>query len=191
MAGVPELKALLQEARVDEARALVDGLIETDGGNPEVLAAFEGIYLAEGVRRATRAREMRRDAIRKLPPKELDYSDPPEVVAAFDESVACFDRVLARSPQHVKALVLRAGALHLKTRDRDATARILGAALAANPGARDIQMNLRKVGRPCPACGDTGFCRACLGRGIRERWLGKVRCEACLGQGVCRRCSIL
>jgi hypothetical protein len=189
--GVPELKALLQEAKVDEARALVDRLIDSDGGNPEVVAAFEGIYLAEGVRRATRAKEMRRDAIRKLPPKELDYVDPPEVVAAFDEGLACFALVLAKSPQNLKAVILRAGVSHLKTRDREGTARTLGAALAAHPGARDIQMNLRKIGRPCGACGDTGFCRVCYGRGIRRSWLSTSRCETCLGQGVCRRCSIL
>jgi len=189
--GVSALKALLQEAKVDEARALVDRLIVSDGENADVVAAFEGIYLAEGVRRATRAREMRRDAIRKLPPKELDYIDPLEVIGAFDESVSCFDRVLARSPANLKAVILRAGVLHLKTRDREGTARTLGAALAANPGARDIQMNLRKIGRPCGACGETGFCRACHGRGIRHSWLSTSRCEPCLGQGVCRRCSIL
>jgi tetratricopeptide (TPR) repeat protein len=189
--GLAELKALLQSGKIEEARALVDRLVDTDGGE-EVLAAFEGLYLAEGVRRAVRARELRREAIRKLPPGELDYEDDAAVAAAFEASVQCFDRVLARNPRQVKAMILRAGVLHLQQRDRERTVRLLREALAVNPEARDAQMNLRKVMRACAACGDTGFCRLCHGRGMRRRWLGgKGPCESCLGEGTCRRCSLV
>ena len=187
-----ELKALLQAAKTDEARALVDRLVVSDGGNEEVRAAYEGLYLAEGVRRAARARETRRAAIRALPAGGLDYADTPEVKAAFDASVECFDRILQRNPANVKAMILRAGVLNLQARDRERTVSLLKQALAVNPQARDAQMSLRKVMRPCTACGDTGFCTACHGRGLRSRWFGpESRCESCLGQGVCRRCTLL
>ena len=190
--GIAELKALLQAAKIDEARALVDRLIETDGADDEVIAAYEGIYLAEGVRRATQARDRRRAEIRKLPPGELDYHDPAEVSAAFDASVACFDRVLQRSPRNGKAMLLRAGVLHMKDRNRNRTLGLLKEILTVNPDARDAQMNLRKVMRPCAVCGDTGFCMTCHGSGLRRGWLGgESRCGECAGQGVCRRCTIL
>jgi len=166
-------------------------MLTANGQDPEVLAAFEGLYLAEGVKRASRARDMRRQEILKLSAKELDYVDPPAVTAAFDSSLACFDKILERRPDHTKAQVLRAGLLHMKKRDRDRTVGLLGKALQGNPQARDVHMQLRKVSRPCTACGDTGFCRRCHGRGVRQGFLSSGRCEDCMGQGTCRRCSIL
>ena len=190
-ATLAAVKELLAAGKAEEARTLVTELVKAEPGNAEVLAAFEGLHLAEGVKRATRARDRRRAEILKLPREDLDYRDPPEVDAAFDASVACFDEVLARNPASVKAMLLRAGVLHAKQRDRERTVGLLQAALKINPAAKDVQMNLRKLMRPCAACEDTGFCSECHGRGIRKRLWGESRCERCLGQGICRRCSIL
>src|SRR3989304_7651583 len=101
-AGVPATLAAVKEflaaGKAEEARTLVTELVKAEPGNAEVLAAFEGLYLAEGVKRATRARDRRRAEILKLPREDRDYRDPPEVGAAFDASVACFDEGLARNP---------------------------------------------------------------------------------------------
>ena len=191
VAEVAAVREHLAQGRSEDALALADRLLESTPDGEEVRAVYVGAYLAEGVKRASRAREMRRAEIRKLPPKDLDYEDPEEIRAAFDGSVACFDKVLAVEEGHVKATLLRAGVLHTMDRDRGRTVGILQGLLEAHPEARDVMMNLRKVMRPCVKCEDTGFCRTCLGRGERKGLFSSGRCEDCLGQGICRRCSVV
>lgn len=62
---------------MDKARALVDRLVESDGDNQKVLAAFEGIYLLEGVSKAV-------DAKRLPPPPDLPHPPVAHPIGAGD-----------------------------------------------------------------------------------------------------------
>ncbi len=42
----------------------------------------------------------------------------------------------------------------------------------------------------CAACGGTGVCPHCLGRGVEQfTWRDPALCEACGGLGVCHGCD--
>src|SRR5205807_458098 len=94
------------------------------------------------------------------------------------------------SARELYAVTHLARAIRLSDKGPEALA-ILHELATADPTNKQVPFAIRKIERPCPRCGDTGFCSRCLGRGIR-RTLGLERkCEACYGRGICPACGVL
>ena len=180
--------------RFDEAMSAADEAFAADPADAAIRELYTGLHLAEAVKAAARARELRRKSIvdRRIG-YEQEFADTAETKRAFEEAIAAFDRVLHVDPSNGKALMLKAAALHRfdrAARRAEAVAAVQRI-LAANPDNRQAKLALRKIERTCVDCGDSGFCPRCGGRGVRLLLGVERRCNRCWGQGICLRCGVL
>ena len=180
--------------RFADAVSAVDGAFAADPTDTAVRELYAGLHLAEAVKAAARARELRRKSIvdRKIGYDE-DFADSDETKRAFQEAIAAFDRVLDADPTNEKALMLKAAALHRfdRTARRAEAVTAVRRILAAHPENRQAKAALRKIEKACADCSDSGFCPACGGRGYRPLLGVERRCNRCWGQGICHRCGVL
>jgi len=189
-----EAKAAMERGDAEAARGLIDRALAERPQDPEIRALYSALHLGRAVRLAAEAREARRrDIVQRDIPYEEEFHDSPEVAKAFDAALEELEAVLRVEPGHEKALMTKALVLFRRDREqgRPRALEILGQVQAANPRNRQVLAAMRKIEKPCPRCGDTGFCSACRARGTR-RFLGfERRCDACHGQGICLACGVL
>lgn len=184
----------LDEGRFDKAREAIDRGYERDPTDARLSELFQQIYLAQGIREARRARDMRRDYLRVLRKGERSRaSDPPEVTAAFQAALESFDRVLQVNPGNLKAVLLKAATLFRQDRrgSRGRVEMLLQRALEIHPENHELAHARWLVTHPCEHCSDTGLCPACGGTGQVAALVVRSTCPQCRGSGVCHRCGIV
>lgn len=184
----------LEEQRFEDARAAIEEGQAQFPDDAKVHDLYMQIYLADGVRRHRKARDLRRDEIRKRNKRDrLHYRNSEEIVAAFREAIASLDKVLATEPDHPKALLLRAGVLDRMDRKgtRAKVQELLDRALALHPESPEIAFAQDRLLTSCAHCHDTGLCAECHGAGEVSAMLLKSRCPVCRGKGICPRCGLL
>lgn len=187
-------KAALERSAPDDARALVDRAYDAHPEDPEVREMYAALHLAQAIRLSSRARELRRqDIVARDIPYDTEFEDGPAVAKAFDEASAALEEVLAASPNHEKALMMKASLAFRRNREtgRSEAIGILQGIAAANPANRQVLYTIKKISTPCPRCSDSGFCPRCRGRGSKRRLGIEAKCETCHGQGICLVCGIL
>ncbi len=184
----------LDEGRFEKAREAIDQGYERDPTDVKVSELFQQIYLAQGIREARLARDLRRDYLRVLRKGErAGAQDPRDVSDAFQTSLGSFDRVLQVNPENLKAVLLKAAALFRQDRrgNRGSVEALLGRALEIHPDNHELSHARWLVTHACENCSDTGFCQACGGSGQISALLVKSGCPQCRGSGVCNRCGII
>ena len=189
-----EAKAALEKGDFDKAMGLVEAALSEQPDDPSARELYAVTHLARAIRLSDKAREARRtDLLRREIGYDQEFQDVPEVARTFDEAIAAIDDVLRVDPAHWKARMLKAALVFRRDRDagRPEALAILRELAAADPTNKQVPFAIRKIERPCPRCGDTGFCSRCLGRGIRRTLGLERRCEACYGRGICPACGVL
>jgi tetratricopeptide (TPR) repeat protein len=178
----------------DRAREWVERGYEADPTDPKVKQLYEHVLLADAIRQARKARDLRRDALReggrRGPGPDAAHHG---VDRAFRRALEAFDKVLALNPTNVKAIVMKGATLHRMDRhgSRDTVVELYNSALAANPDSEELKYAIRMVDLRCGQCSNSGFCRTCGGRGQVSAVLFKSTCPSCRGSGVCTKCGII
>ncbi len=184
----------LDEGRFEKAREAIERGYERDPTDTKVSELFQQIYLAQGIRDARRARDLRRDHLRVLRKGERARAqDPRDVSGAFLVALESFDRVLQANPENLKGVLLKAATLFRQDRlgNRDRVGALLERALEIHPENHELSHARWLVTHACENCSDTGFCQACGGTGQVSALLVKSVCPQCRGSGVCNRCGII
>ena len=189
-----EAKAALERGEFERALALSEEAQAERPEDADVREMYVVTHLARAIRLSERAREARRqDLVRRQIDYDQEFHDSPEVAHAYDAAIAAIDDVLRVDPGHWKSLMLRASLLFRRDREsgRPQALAILNKLAEADTANKQVPFTIRKIERPCPRCGDTGFCPYCKGRGTK-RFLGIDRkCERCYGRGICPACGVL
>ncbi len=189
-----EAKAALDRGDFDRAFALSEEAVSHEPTDPEVRELYALTHLAKAVRLSERAREARRqDLLRRQIDYDQEFEDSADVAQTYGAALAAIDDVLRVEPGHWKALMLKATLLFRKDREagRPQALEILRQLAAADPANKQVPFTIRKIERPCPRCGDTGFCPYCKGRGTKRLLGMDRRCERCYGRGICPACGVL
>ena len=193
----------LQAGRFREALTAVGEAFALAPTDARIVAMYESVYLAHGIRLSGLARGRRRQEIETRGRPGEVFEDSEEVRAVFRESMDAFDRVLAVNPSHAKAFSLKAQVLFRIDRANraqalalyDAAVKAIEATVPEGPareaGRRNLLRDRRRIEAPCERCDDTGFCPECGGSGWRSLFRLRRKCEACLGHGTCKRCGVL
>ena len=189
-----EAKEALERGDFERAFRAVEEAVAQTPDDSEARELYAVTHLAKAIRLSDRAREARRqELIRRAIEYDVEFEDTPEVTSAFDEALAVIEDVLRVQPGHWKALLLKASLLFRKDRTagRPQALEILAKLAEADPTNRQVPFTIRKIERPCPRCGDTGFCPYCKGRGTKTFLRMESKCEKCYGRGICPACGVL
>ena len=189
-----DLKEALKAGEFDRSLHLAEEANAESPDNPEVRELYAVTHLAAAIRLSDAAREARRlELIRRDIDYDVEFEDSPEVNETFQRALSAIDDVLRIEPTHWKALMLKASLLFRKDREhgRPQALEILHALAEANPSNKQVPFTIRKIERPCPRCGDTGFCPYCKGRGTKRFLRMDRKCEQCYGRGICPACGVL
>ena len=191
---IDEARAAIEKGDFDAAFRLVEAALAERPDDPPTRELYASTHLAKAIRLSDKAREARRaDLLHRDIGYDQEFQDTPEVARTFDEAIAAIDDVLQVDPGHWKARMLKATLVFRRDRDtgRPAALAILRELAAADPANKQVPFAIRKIERPCPRCGDTGFCSRCLGRGVRWTFGIERKCDACYGRGICPACGVL
>ena len=189
-----QARAAVERGDAVAATDLVARAFAADPSDPHVRDLYVGLHLARAIRLAATAREARRaDIAKRAIPYDTEFRDSPNVEAAFEEALRAHDDLLGADPGNEKVLVMKAALLFRRDREkgRAEALEILRRIQEVHPENRQVAYAIKKVERPCPRCGDTGFCPYCAGRGTKTFVRVERRCERCHGQGICPVCGIL
>lgn len=191
---VDEAKAALDRGEFEHGLRLAEEAAAEQPDNPDARELYVLTHLARAIRLSNRAREARReDLLRREIEYDEEFQDSPAVAQAFEEAFAAIADVLRVDPKHWKAQMLKAALLFRKDREagRAPAIEILRALATSDPTNKQVPFTIRKIERPCPQCGDTGFCPHCKGRGQRTFLRMDRKCERCYGRGICPACGVL
>lgn len=193
-AKLEELKAALKEGDFDRSVRLSEEAAAESPDDPEVRELYAVTHLATAIRLSDRAREARRqELVRREIDYDVEFEDSPEVTESYEKALTAIDDVLRVEPNHWKALMLKASLLFRKDRERGRpeALEILRVLAETDPSNKQVPFAIRKIERPCPRCGDTGFCPYCKGRGTKRFLRMDRKCEQCYGRGICPACGVL
>lgn len=183
----------LEAGDFEDAKEAIEAVYALRPEDDRVKEFYQQILLADGVRLARRARDLRRDEIRSLKKRErVSYRDSPEVKRAFEVALESLDKVLRVNPKNAKALMIKAGVLDRMDRKghREQVLALFEEALRLHPENEELIYARERVVRACPHCGDTGLCTDCQGAGRVSALAIESSCPSCHGSGVCNRCGL-
>lgn len=189
-----ELKAALEKGEFDRSLRLSEEAVVESPDDAEVRELYAVTHLAAAIRLSDRAREARRlELIRREIDYDVEFEDTPEVTESYEKALASIDDVLRVDATRWKAHMLKASLLFRQDRERGrpAALEILYGLAESDPSNKQVPFAIRKIERPCPRCGDTGFCPFCKGRGTKRFLRMERRCESCYGRGICPACGVL
>src|SRR3989442_3276622 len=158
---VEEANAALDQGEFERGLRLIEEAAAEQPEDPAARELYIVTHLARAIRLSDKAREARRaDLLRRKIEYDVEFQDSPGVVESFDQATAAIEDVLRVDPKHWKARMLKAALLFRRDREagRPAALEILHALAAADPANQQGPLTIRKIGRPCIRCGDTGLC---------------------------------